>query len=89
MSDRVSQVRSATCQGCGRAFTILLEGGLSAEAAGSAAEAVPAPHVPVIGEVACDECGEALAFELGAGPSIVGRCADCETEIIFRPETEE
>jgi hypothetical protein len=89
-TERMSRVRSATCSHCGHAFTVIVDTGDAPPAeGGTEGGPAPAPKLPVLGEMPCEECGEPMAFEIGKGPSIVARCAECETELTFVPGTEE
>jgi DNA-directed RNA polymerase subunit RPC12/RpoP len=88
--ERIGRVRTGSCDHCGHTFTVILDspGAASAPASPEAGTAEGA-QLAVIGEMACEECGEALAFSIGPGPSVVARCAECETELSFKPESAE
>jgi DNA-directed RNA polymerase subunit RPC12/RpoP len=88
--ERVGRVRTGSCDHCGHTFTVILDapGAATAPAAPESGSA-EGTRIAVIGEMACEECGEALAFSIGPGPSVVARCAECETELAFKPESAE
>jgi phage FluMu protein Com len=82
-----ARILTATCEGCGKALTVVagIELTPGTGAAAAAAPAAPSPDGP-----RCEECDTVLIVRSGAAGSLEAECPECETTLTFvRPsETE-